>query len=61
MWRRNNESGPVFALAVYMLYICAAAAQESAAVKPYDADEAYQVYSVLLPHESYVSALRARW
>ena len=40
-----------FVLGVAMLLAFAALAQESSAVKPYDLDEAYAVYSVLLPLE----------
>ncbi len=40
-----------FVVAVAMLWAFAVPAQESSAVKPYDVDEAYEVYSILLPHE----------
>jgi hypothetical protein len=40
-----------FVLAVAMLWAFDASAQESSAVKPYDLEEAYAVYSVLLPLE----------
>jgi hypothetical protein len=41
----------LLAVVVLMLWKCGASAQESAAAKPYDLDEAYRVYSVLLPQE----------
>ena len=41
----------LLAAVLSIAYLSAAAGQESAAAKPYDVDEAYRVYSVLLPHE----------
>jgi len=41
----------VFAVVIFMLCIFAAVAQESAPAKPYNVDEAYQIYSLLIPQE----------
>src|SRR5208283_20017 len=45
------KAGAVFTIVVFLLCISGAVAQKSAPAEPYNVDEAYQVYSVLLPNE----------
>jgi hypothetical protein len=53
----TTKAQAFFAVAVLLPCVTAAVAQESAIAEPYDVDEAYHVYSALLPREeSYGSA-----